>query len=75
MSEPPASLSEHIFTQRYRTEASDALVGTVDCIVHQSAPTEFVAHVKQGSKTFTSLAEAEAWLQKRETGGAKVIKG
>jgi len=74
-SETPTAASEHVYTQRYRTEASEAAVGFVDCIVHQGAPSEFVARVKQGSKSFASLPEAEAWFEKRNGSGSKVIKG
>lgn len=67
-------MSERVYSQPYRTEASEARFGVIECIMTPDQPTQFVVRVKQGSVTLPSLPEAEAWLQKRELSGSKLIK-
>ena len=68
-------MSDRLYSQPYRTEASDARVGVIECIASADQPLQFVGRVKQGTVTFPTLPEAEAWLQKRQLGGSKIIRG
>ena len=69
------TMSERVYSQPYRTEASEARFGVIECIMTPDQPTQFAVHIKQGTVNFPSLPEAEAWLQKRELSGSKLIKG
>lgn len=68
---------QRMYSQTYRTEASDAQVGVIEFIVDDAGAPKFLVRIKQGNAEFDTLPEAEAWLQKREAklGGSKVIKG
>ena len=68
-------MSDRLYSQPYRTAASDTRVGVIECITTPDQPLQFVGRVKQGTVTFPSLPEAEAWLQKRQLDGAKIIRG
>ena len=50
-------------------------VGVIECIAAPDQPLQFDGRVKQGTVTFPTLPEAEAWLQKRQLDGAKIIRG
>jgi hypothetical protein len=63
---------EHFWTQWYCTNQSTERIGSIDFVADLANP--FVAKVKQGNKPFSSLEQAEAWLQKRASGGSKLLK-
>ncbi|MBY0509638.1 MAG: hypothetical protein K2P94_05745 [Rhodospirillaceae bacterium] len=66
---------EHVYAQRYRTEESPKTIGFIDFVVDAGGIGQYVVRVQQGTKPFASLAEAEAWMQTRASGGAPLMKG
>lgn len=66
---------ERHYVQPYCTEQSRQTVGFVDFVIDASGHTRFIVRVPQGAKPFTSLAEAEAWMQSRVQSGARLVKG
>jgi len=69
-----SAAEERHYVQPYCTEQSRQTIGCIDFVIDAAGHGRFIVRVPQGAKPFPSLAQAEAWMQSRIQGGARLVK-